>query len=303
MAFPECSYQYDGGPEVALHAFGSILRKYGPDCRAYVGLARAQMLVGDYDLAAQSCRKALAMCPDSCAARLVLATAEQTADVVRVFGRSMNGRKIGQAIRYAVGGKKNAWLVLSSRVIYENDRQIDTHTDARLSLLRMDGHRLTTVWQSRALGPGYTQGRFDYIRLHVLDLTGDRVPEALVTETQIGASWQPSHLDVFGRRGQEMVHELGVSSDEPLSIGDLNGDRRYEISSYRFIGDTLSHSQQPLWFDIYAFKHGCYQQANGDFPRQYRPLAAAIRQLLALHPNDAGLLGYRKRIGAMHRRG
>lgn len=220
----------------------------------------------------------------------------ESAQVVVIAGYLIKGHTVIQTLKYPIDGQKNLWLVLSSKLVYDNERQINSNTDVRLSLLRISSTGSRILWQSKPLGPGYTQGHFDEARLYIRDITGDKIPEAVITETQVGAWWQPSHLDVFSQNGLQMVHKLGISSDEPLSIKDINGDGRYEISTYQFIGTTLAHSDQPLWFDIYEYKDGNYHIANTHFPGQYGELAAQIRKQLKLHLNDKELMKYNSEI-------
>ena len=300
-AFPSNLYDCDQGAESAAQAFRSIISKYGPTPRAYVGIARSQALAGDYSGAVRNCRAALALSPKSVSVERELRIAKENEYVAARAAALLEKRSIIRVVRYRVDTRQRLWLVLASRKSFDTDRQIDIHSDVCLALLDMNPRNPSVVWRSRALGPGYTRGRFDYLQLYLLDLTGDKIPEALVTETQVGAWWNPSHLDVFAFKASGVSHLLGVSSEEPPTIADLNGDGRYEVRNYRFIGTTMCHGEDPLWFDVHAYKDGTYQLANGDFPHQYRKLAGEMRKQLALHPDDRELRHYLGRLRKFQR--
>jgi hypothetical protein len=301
-AVPGSSYVYDYDWSEAAEAFQSILRKYGPIPRACIGLARSQMLLGNYDGAVDSCRRALALWPRWNVAQREIETAQQCVGMAADARKLMGERNILQVEKYPVNARIQLWLVLSAKVTYDTERQRDSNSNVRLTLVRADQLRFDVLWRSDPLGPGYTDGQFDYVHLYVADLTGDGSPEALITEGQVGAWWEPSHLDVFGVSGKGMVHELGVSSQEPLTIEDIDGDGSYEVRNYRFVGFTMFHGDEPIWFDVFAYRNGTYQMADGDFRWMYHDLAATIRRKLLLHPEDYELWERQGRLCEMLRR-
>lgn len=67
---------------------------------------------------------------------------------------------------------------------------------------------------------------------------------------------------------------------------------RYEIINDHAIGYDLAHYEQPRWTNIYAYKNGTYQLANGDFPDEFRSLYSEISKQLKAHPSDPELLKY-----------
>jgi hypothetical protein len=155
------------------------------------------------------------------------------------------------------------------------------------------------VWQSGRLRDPRLglEGALSDVQLYVLDLTGDGVSEAAVWKLFMGASWMPSHVDVFAWRGHRLVKILGVSSSEPIWIEDLHHDGRYEIGNYYEIGLDLAHCEQPLWTDIYAYRQRQYVLANEDFPQEFQGRVEELRELLKCYPWDPEILEY---LGILH---
>jgi hypothetical protein len=167
------------------------------------------------------------------------------------------------------------------------------YSDIKLTIVRKHGRELQTFWQSGRLGyPGFDEGRYNVPYLACTDLAAESVPQLVVHMMIIGASAAPSRLEVFSWRGRQVKKILDIDSECPFIVRDFNRDGRYEICSYHPVGYELCHAEQPRWEDIYAYKNGSYQLANGDFPKEYNDLASEIGDALKRHPNDWELLKY-----------
>lgn len=273
----------------AEQAFTEVLRKYGPNGRAYLGLGRSQMLLGKYPQAVQSFEQAVRLSPSS-QAKQGLSDVQTLASVAE-WARE-DGKSVLQVVRYPVPGDEAYWLVLSARVEKRPDLW-PLHSDARLMLVGGLPGQLRRVWTSEILGyPGNTDGEFDDLGVHVVEMTGGGTPEVVIPELFIGGSWAPSHLDVFAWQNGQIVKVLGASSHIPLDVKDLNHDGAYEAITYTAIGWDLSHAEQPRWPDVYAWKRDHYELANGDFPSEYAGMYRDIRDALSRHPTDRELLAY-----------
>lgn len=233
----------------AEQSFTEVMRKYGPNGRTYLGLGRSEVLLGKYAQAVRSFEQTVRLSPSS-EAKQSLSDAQTLAGVAE-WARE-DGKSVLQVVRYPVPGTENHWLVLSAKVEPYDDRWPD-YSDARLMLVSGIPPTLRRVWTSEILGyPGYTDGEFNDLAVHVLEMTGGETPEVVIPELRIGASWAPSHIDIFAWQDGHVVKVLGASSHDPLGIEDFNHDGRYEVISDTAIGFDLSRAEQPRWPDIYA---------------------------------------------------
>lgn len=124
------------------------------------------------------------------------------------------------------------------------------------------------------------------VQLYVTDVTGDRVPDVIIGEVMYGASWTPSHLDIYEWHERALRKILGVKSDDPLDIVDLDGDGSREVINDEAVGWSMCHGKQPRWTDIYAYKNSTYRLANGEFPGEFGDLAEELRETLKEYPTD-----------------
>jgi tetratricopeptide (TPR) repeat protein len=288
-------------PWDALDANGAYLHailKYGRDARLYAGLARSQMLLGEYSNAVRNFQSSLKLSPRDKVLKKELDLAALSESVSKLAIESLpKGHKVIRALRYS-DRKGLVWLVLSA--IHQKG-PFDEYSDIRLTVLQKRSNQLKKLWQSDELA----RAQLDYaniVSLSLEDITADGKPEILVPLTFIGASWTPSYLAVYKWQNGKMRKLLGVSSELALTISDFNHDGRYEINNWHVVGWNLCHAEQPYWIDIYAYKNGAYQLADADFPWRYRELAAYIKKCLKKYPNDWELLKYQGVIYQIQRR-
>jgi hypothetical protein len=194
-------------------------------------------------------------------------------------------------MRYSVSGRRSLWLALSARTKWEADwRQF---SDIRLTLFKISQGSVRRAWQSQKLGyPGYESGTYDDLQLYLVDVNGDSIPEVVIPKNRLGAWYSPSHLDIFVLRNSRMVKLLGLLSEFPIEIRDLNHDGRYEVLNEYGVGWDCARADQVYWRDIYAFRGGSYRLADGSFPGRYRRFAAELRRALRNCPNDYDFLKY-----------
>lgn len=282
----------------AEFAYGGILAKYGPSVRAYVGLARSRMGQGRYATAVRSYQSALDLSPGAPKVRDELDLAQRSARVA-ASARTLlpKSHTVLRTLLFPVDRTRELWLVLSGRIDEASEDLVHAATfdgaDFRLTLVEGTGTGVRSIRQSAQLGfPGNTEGEFNDVQLYVMDITGDGIPEVVIPEVFVGADWIPSHLDVFAWRDGRLFHALGVKSDMPVELRDIDGDGSYEAVNSHAIGRSLCHADQPLWTDIFAYRDGSYHIANDRFPGQFNRLRAEIRRLLRQHPSDPELLKY-----------
>lgn len=278
-------------------AFASILSKYDKnDYKSWKGLAETQALLGKYEKAIESYRQAISHISDKTTLKKEL-TEVQSQQIAAMTALSTlpKGEIVLQAIPYTTHLKHNLWAVLSANVMWDKEYHYywPTITDGHLTIFKGSPDSLKKVWRSPILGfPGHSKGEFSDIYLHVKDVTGDGNPDLVLPEVYYGASWCPSHIDIYTWRKGEIVHLLGAVSDDEIRMEDLNHDGRYEVMTDHAVGWTLSHAGQPRWLSIYAYKNNTYQPADKDFPDQYKQLYKKIRAALKEFPNDFELNYY-----------
>lgn len=290
----DCSPRYD--LKEAEEAFRRVIAKYGGTARAYVGLGECQLRSGDYGAAVNSFRKALKLSSSHAAARAGHQRVSQRLRIARsVSPQISKGSKVIQIQRFTPGKSNRLWTILSAEISDVRDA-VHPFSDVRLTLFKKAQRGYRKVWQSdRLKDPQHDIDAFSDVQLYVLDLTGDGVPEVAVWKVFRGASWMPSHLDVFAWRRNRLTKILGAGSSFPLWIEDINHDGRYEIGNYYEIGWDMPG--QPLWTDIYACKHGQYMLANRDFPKEFRGWTKKLREVLKDYPDDPEILKY---LGIVH---
>ncbi|MCX6344306.1 MAG: hypothetical protein NT018_04440 [Armatimonadetes bacterium] len=283
----------------AKDAYLQAIKKYGRDARLLTGLARSQMLLGEYSDAVRNYQNALQLTPRDKKLNNELGLVVLSESVSKLAIESLpKSHKVIRALRYP-DQKGMVWFVLSA--VHQEGHFDDEYSDIRLTVFQKRSSQLKKLWQSDALHHSQLDSA-NIISLLLEDITADGEPDILVPAIFVGGSWAPSYLAVFRWHNGKMRKLLGVSSDLPLIISDFNHDGRYEINNWHVVGWNLSHAEQPYWTNIYAYKNDKYQLANGDFPRQYRELAADIKQRLKTYPNDWELLKYQGIICQIQRR-
>jgi tetratricopeptide (TPR) repeat protein len=292
----------------AVQAFKIILSKYGgTNGTAWMGLARAQARLGQYDEAADSYTQAQALLSGQESLRRELGRVRDQQAIARAASIALpSGEKVLQALPYPARPDTDLWAVLSASI---KRREGEPHppwpdiTGGHLTIFQGRPDSLKQIWRSGTLGyPGHTGGEFNDIYLYVHDVTGNGNVDLVVTEAFIGADWIPSHIDIFRWVGNSLHHLLGAVSDDEPVMKDLRQDGRYEAMTYHSVGRGLSHAEQPQWLDIYAYEKGTYQIADESFASQYHQLYREILTQLGKHPNDMELLYYLGRIREIQRR-
>lgn len=285
----------------AEQAFQQVLTKYGPDIRTYLGLGSAQMQLGKYAQAVQSFKRALSLDPKSVSVKSKLNDALKLGLIAKSAGKLLPpSHVVLRVMPYSVAKGADYWLVLSAKgsiLKTAEDYLGASITDSRLTLFKGSPSNLTQVWQSGILkrGDGLAD-EFNDVQLNLKDLTGDGIPEAVVSEITYGGSWIPSHLDIFGLSDGNIISLLGVSSDFPLCVIDFDGDGRYEVMRQHAIGEEPAHYEQPVWVDIYAYNGRTYKLANSEFPEEFREVYKQIQTALKKYPDDPELLRYQETV-------
>ncbi len=278
--------------ESAENAFNAIINKYGPNGRVLVGLGKSQQLLGKHDKAVSSFEKADRLSPGNTAIRYKLQCARELAEVTKsAIAKLPKQHTILQTAEYPIPGHNKQWLVLSA---IKSDGTWPDYSSVKLTLFSAAPNNLRTVWQSENLGFPHSKGEdnFNDVRLYVFDMNGDGISEAVVPQIIIGASWTPTHLDVFEWQNGRMTSVLGVSSDEPPEVRSLSRDGRYQVINIHAIGYSICHAAQPRWQNVYDYKDGNYQLATGDYPYIIRMLQRDILRELDNNPKDFELLEY-----------
>ncbi|MHB1456078.1 MAG: tetratricopeptide repeat protein [Armatimonadota bacterium] len=285
----------------AEQGFIGILSKYGSDNgRVWARLADCQTRLGKYDKAVKSYNHALVLLPGHETFRRKLTVAERQLSVTQAALPLLPpGKTILQTLPCAVPSATDLWVVLSATLIEDKEKTWSwpTYTDCQITILKGKPDSLRRLWHSDVLGSrGYTDGEFNAIYLYVEDVTGDSVPDLVILETYIGGSWIPSHIDIFTWRVNSLHHLLGAVSDYAPICKDLDNNSKIEVMIQHAVGCGLSHAEQPIWIDIYAFRNGTFQPANAYFPNKYHNLYWYIRRKLREIPDDYELQYYLGRI-------
>ena len=265
--------------------------------RAYTGLGRCQALLGDYEQAASSFRKALETDPGYGVAKGWLLEAYGLAQVAQAtLSQLPKGSRVIR-IEPLPGDRllprsELRWVMLSAKQITtgEGPPYFDVAFDnARLSVVLQKGNGPPQIQQSVELNDTWFSNTANALQLYVLD---EMPPKVIAEAVMIGASWSPAHIDAFAWREGKLIKLLALTSDEPMWIQDLKGDGCHEIGDFHAVGDEMSHAEQPRWTNVYAYQDGRYQIANGDFPQEFTALTSEIRETLGRYPGDYELLKY-----------
>ena len=301
----ECLPQLD--LREAEQGFIGMLSKYGSDNgRVWARLADCQTRLGKYDKAVKSYNRALVLLPGH----------ETLQKKLTEVGRQLSishatlpllppGKIILQTLPYAVPSSTDLWVVLSATLIEDEETTSSwpTYTDCQITILKGRPDSLKRLWHSDVLGSkGYTDGEFNVIYLYAEDVTGDSIPDLVIPETYIGGSWIPSHIDIFTWKRNSLHHLLGAVSDYAPICKDLDNDGKIEVVVEHAVGRGLSHAEQPIWIDIYAFRNGTYQPANAYYPSEYYNLYRSFRRKLRENPDEYDLQYYLGRIYEIQRK-
>lgn len=285
------------GPSNAEDAFQWLLVKYGPNAQAYNGVARCRMQLGNYTGAQMAYEKSLALSPGNPTITQELQTCLTLVHVAeQVTPMLPKGHSLLRVCPVPGQDQANDWVALSARVKQPEKDGYPWIDYSRITLTAVKDTDGLYTMQTQILLLGLW-GEIDHdgfgdVQLTVLDITGDGIPEIVVHAMFIGGSWSPSHLLIYQWQSNQLVKLLGVSSDEPLNIKDLGHDGRYDIINDHAIGWRPCHAAQPRWTNIYAYKNGTYQLANGDYPLEFTDLQKDIQEQLREFPRDPELLQY-----------
>lgn len=280
----------------AQGAFQTLVTRYDPTSRAWVGLARSYALLGKYDDSIQAFQQALNLAPKDSAIQLDLQHAEVYAKVAHAAARNLpKEQTVIRVLPYPSKSGTSYWTILSANVNNQvKDRPV--YTDVYLTTFSGSPSNFSQVWQATNVGQdSYVQGEFNDIQAYAIDVNGDGKLDLVVPEVLIGADWIPSYLSIYSWRDDQIVKLLGVKSQLQPAIVDLNGDGRYEVMTYYVIGKQMSHAEQPYWSDIYTYKNGNYQISDAQFPAQYNKVCSQINQTLKRYPTDPELKHYQSK--------
>ncbi len=279
----------------AEEAFQQILYKYGRSSRAYNGLARCRMNRSHYTQAITAYRKSLELSPDKNMIYAELQTALLTQQVAKLAVPDLpNGHMLVSINRYPLPNQPNMWVVLSARVVLPKKDEWGgwtepSYMDTCISVFMQDGSHLKKLCDFQKIG--YQE---DYIDVHLLlhDMNHDGTKEIIVHLIASGGDHTPSYMNVFIWKNQQLHKVFGGFSDNPYLIKDINHDGRYEIIDDHMIGDYMCVADMPHWANIYAYKNGTFQLANGDYPSEFTTIQEYMKELLREFPRDTDLLEY-----------
>ena len=291
-AFPEQLPDFELGR--AENAFREVVHTGGPTVDAYLGLAECRMRLCAYADAALSFRLALKLSPGNGAARDGLREADRRIRASAAIAKRLpRGHNVVQLEPFPGNARDNLWAVLSAKTKPPHLADGPYYVDLRLGIYRVTGSRCTRLSLSNALVDYWGRpGESSEAHLYQVDLTGDRAPELAVLKTFYGASWMPSHLEIFAWKGNRLAKMFGLRSDLPNWIADLNGDGRYELGNSYCIGQEMSHAEMPYWQDVYAWDGHRFCLANHAFPDQFTTYVGELAKLLSQYPNDYEIRDY-----------
>ncbi len=280
------------GPSNAEDAFQWLLVKYGPNAESYNGVARSRMQLGNYTGAQMAYERSLALSPGNPTVAQELQTCLTLVHVAEQITPMLpEGHSLLRVCPVPGQDQASYWVALSARV----EQKDNGYSHITLTMVKVTAGFYTK--QTQILLPGFYYREIDNdgysgVQLCVIDITCDGIPEVVIHANYSGGSWSPSHLLIYRWQSNQLVKLLGVSSDEPLSVTDLGHDGRYEIINKHAVGWLMCHAAQPRWTNIYAYKNGTYQLANGDYPLEFTELQMDIQEQLREFPHDPELLQY-----------
>lgn len=274
--------------------FLTLANRYDLTSRAWVGLGRSQALLGQYDDSVRSFQQALNLSPNDQMIQTDLRRAEVYALVANGARKNLpKGQTILRVLQYpsATGGPY--WSVLSANVNQQPNNPNPVYTNVYMTLFSGKPNAFTQVWQFENIGKdGYLNGEYNDVQAYAVDMTGDGKLDLIVPEVAIGADYVPSYFTAYSWQNGQMAKLIGVKSQLPVALVDINSDGRYEVKNYYVIGKQVPHVDQPYWSDIYAYRNGTYRMANALFPDQYKQVCAEINQTRRRYPNDPELRQY-----------
>lgn len=278
----------------AQDAFLDIQSKYGKqNGRVWAGLAKSQARLGEYDKAVKSYQKAIYLLPGHIRLKKELEEVQNQQSVAKAASKTLSKEEaVFQALPYPVLSEPNLWVVLSGEAKWGDHPSWPEISNCHLTVFNGKPDSLKRVWTSHILGHLESNEGLNDVYMFIKDVTGDGIPDVVVSEIIFGGSWAPSHIDIFTWCNDRLAHLLGASSDEPFMVKDFNRDGRYEVIGNHAVGRDLSHAGQPRWLSIYASKNGTYQLANADFPAQYHKLYKYIKSIIRDYPDDYELYFY-----------
>jgi tetratricopeptide (TPR) repeat protein len=287
----------------AEEAFASIIRRYGGSARAYLGLGRCQMRLGEYGPALRSFTRAKELWPTDMTTMLASREAQEALKISRAVAAQLpRNQKVVQLLR--VPSTRTMWAILSAEV--GNRGGFRPISDPHLLLFEKTASGCRKLWQSGVLCGGNRDeelpGSWNEVALKVGDLTGDGVPKVAVWKMVAGGNWANTHLDLFTLRCRRLVKVTGFSSDGLIWIEDLNHDFRVEIGTCRLVGLDMLHWARPKWGDIYAWKSGRYVLADSDFSCEYHGVASELAATVPEYPHDPEVREYLGRAREVERR-
>ncbi len=279
----------------AEEAFQQILHKYGPSLRANNGLARCRMSRGHYTQAISAYRKSLAVSSNQNTIRAELQTALITQQIAKLAIHELpKGHTLVSINRFPQQNQQDMWVALSARVVLPKKDEwggwtFPSYMDTCISVFLQDGSHLKKPCDFQKIG--YQD---EYIDVHLLlhDMNHDGTKEIIVHQIASGGDHTPSHMNVFKWENQQLHKLFGGFSQNPYLIKDINRDGKYEIVDDHMIGGYMCVADMPHWANIYAYKNGTFQLANGDYPSEFTKIQEYMQQLLREFPRDTELLEY-----------
>jgi hypothetical protein len=220
----------------AAVTFQAVLDKYGPDARMEVGLAKCLMRLGQYKAAMQLFRQTMTLTHGSRNAVSGYRSSREYWRMARQIASHLSrNRHLIQICPLSIPHRKPLWLATSDEIMADNGNL----TAINLELYQTTRHGLRLTWHSSLHDPRFTPEEFRHIQLFAIDITGDDVPEAIVSEALPGGDCDPTHMDVFALHGEKMVPLFAGVSDYDIWLSDFNHDRRYQIVCSYKIGQVM----------------------------------------------------------------
>ena len=282
---PDCGDSVSELLEAQEH-LTAFLRNHGMSVRAYAGVAKCRLRVGDYARAVHAYRIAHLWQPHNAALTKALAQAK---DILQVHDRIAlslaGGQHILYVLSYPADGSKRRWAIL-----YGARGKGNTY-EVHCALYREDAHTMTPLFQEQIWCYSDTEEANHAIAtLYVLRMTGRRLPEIVVT-CGGGYSYPDGYIiAVYAVQGNRPRCLLKQGLNNAFETKDLRHDGTYVIQKGWSTGRMECHIWVIVRPDIYAFNGEKYVIADAEFPAAFREYIAEAEGQMREHPTDYELL-------------
>lgn len=185
------------------------------------------------------------------------------------------------------------WAVVMGKSVQGSDKPYKEISDITLRMYVKEGTNYRFVSSKGPLiDPRFEDWPASSIELQCLDLNNDGLDEVILIQGRVGASWLPGCAFVFMVRSNGLVPVGTITSHYDIQIGDVEGDRHYEITSTYAIGTKMPHFEQPRWTDYYGYDGTQMVLVNNRLSRQFLEWPAILTRALDAYPDDPELWFY-----------